>query len=588
MSVIDEVKQRIDIVDVVGQYAKLAKSGRNLRAVCPFHDEKTPSFFVFPEKQSWHCFGACSTGGDVFSFVMKREGIEFGEALRRLADRAGVVIPSRVEMDGKKEARDRIYEANEAAAAYFQELLVRSPAGEKARDYLKGRGLNAEAMAAFQLGFALESWDGLKNRLKERGFSETELVDAGLLSTSENGRVYDRWRYRIMFPIKDERGRTTGFGARILESSTEGPKYINTAQTLVFDKSGTLYGLNLAAHEIRQQDRAVIVEGYMDVIAAHQYGFKNVVASMGTSITDKQVNALKKLSKNLVLALDSDSAGSEAMLRCVDHENTLETEIKVVILPEGKDPDDVIKADAATWSALVNEASPVMDYTFDTVASHMDLTKVGERAKARDRLYPVVSSIEDVVRRAHYLQKLARMLGVTDSSLEASMRKRGLAPGKAPSRTGEAAVKVSDTLFRSAIEEYCLTLLLRFPELRSLGKATDPDYFENSENRQIFLAWCDDSEGSLENVQKTVDVAIHDHLSRLAGKIVPPSGIERKYNDCVLRLREQFLRNLERKREALLMGEVGSATELAKSKEVSTELKRIFEMKARREQGLRS
>ena len=588
MSVIDEVKQRIDIVDVVGQYAKLTKSGRNLRAVCPFHDEKTPSFFVFPEKQSWHCFGACSTGGDVFSFVMKREGIEFGEALRRLADRAGVAIPSRIEMDGKKEARDRIYEANEAAAAYFQELLIRSPAGEKARDYLKGRGLNAEAMAAFQLGFALDSWDGLKNRLKERGFTETELVDAGLLSTSENGRVYDRWRNRIMFPIKDERGRTTGFGARILESSIEGPKYINTAQTLVFDKSGTLYGLNLAAHEIRQQDRAVIVEGYMDVIAAHQYGFKNVVASMGTSITDKQVNALKKLSKNLVLALDSDSAGSEAMLRCVDHENTLETEIKVVILPEGKDPDDVIKADAATWSALVNEASPVTDYTFDTVASHMDLTKVGERAKARDRLYPVVSSIEDVVRRAHYLQKLARMLGVTDSSLEASMRKRGLAPGKGPSRTGDAAVKVSDTLFRSAIEEYCLTLLLRFPELRSLGKATDPDYFENSENRQIFLAWCDDSEGSLENVQKTVDVAIHDHLSRLAGKIVPPSGIERKYNDCVLRLREQFLRNLERKREALLTGEVGSAMELAKSKEVSTELKRIFEMKARREQGLRS
>jgi DNA primase len=443
-------------------------------------------------------------------------------------------------------------------------------------------------MAAFQLGFALDSWDGLKNRLKERGFSETELVDAGLLSTSENGRVYDRWRNRIMFPIKDERGRTTGFGARILETSIEGPKYINTAQTLVFDKSGTLYGLNLAAHEIRQQDRAVIVEGYMDVIAAHQYGFKNVVASMGTSITDKQVNALKKLSKNLVLALDSDSAGSEAMLRCVDHENTLETEIKVVILPEGKDPDDVIKADAATWSTSVSEARPVMDYTFDTVASHMDLTKVGERSKARDRLYPVVSSIEDVVRRAHYLQKLARMLGVTDSSLEASMRKRGLSQGKASSRTGDAVVRVYDTLFRSAIEEYCLTLLLRFPELRSSGKATDPDYFENSENRQIFLAWRDDSEGSLENVQKTVDIAIHDHLAQVAGKIVPPLGIERKYNDCVLRLREQFLRNLERKREALLTGEVGSAIELAKSKEVSTELKQIFEMKARREQGLRS
>ena len=587
MSVVEEVKQRIDIVDVVGQYANLTKSGRNLKAVCPFHQEKTPSFFVFPERQSWHCFGACSTGGDVFSFVMKREGIEFGEALRRLADRAGVVIPSRIEADGKKEARDRIYEANEAAAAYFHQNLLRSPAGQPAGDYLKHRGLNAEALASFQLGFALDSWDGLKTYLKERGFTENELLDAGLLSTSENGRVFDRWRNRIMFPIKDERGRTTGFGARVLTASTEGPKYINTAQTLAFDKSGTLYGLNLAAAEIRRLDLAVIVEGYMDVIAAHQYGFSNVIASMGTSITDKQVNTLKRLSKNLVLALDSDSAGVEAMLRCVQHENTLEAEIRVVVLPQDKDPDDVIKADPQAWSSLVDGATPAVDFTFETVAAQYDLTKVGERSKVRDRLYPLVDGITDVVRRAHYMQKLARMLGVTDSALEASQRKRNSALGKPLAARGDAVTKLADSLFKSATEEYCLTLLVLCPELRDSGMNLEPEYFHNSENREIFLAWRD-SDGSLDSVDQKIDAALHDHLAQLAGKKINLTGTERKYADCVLRLRLQFLRNLERKREALLTGESDSAAELARSKEVSAELKHIFEMKARREQGLRS
>jgi len=588
MSVIDEVKQRIDIVDVVGQYTKLTKSGRNFRAACPFHQEKTPSFFVFPERQSWHCFGACSTGGDVLSFVMKREGIEFGEALRLMADRAGVVIPSRIEADGKKEARDRICEANEAAARHFHDLLMRDPAGEKAREYLKGRGLNDESIASFQLGYARESWDDLKSHLRERGFTEAELLEAGLLSVSENGRVYDRWRHRIMFPIKDERGRTTGFGARVLEASTDGPKYINTAQTPVFDKSGTLYGLNLAASEIRRLDQTVIVEGYMDVIAAHQYGFRNVIASMGTAITDKQVGTLKRLSRNLVLALDSDSAGVEAMLRCVEHENTLESEIRVVILPEGKDPDDVIKSDSASWAALVKDARPVVDYTFDTVGSGMDLTKVSQRSKARDRLYPVVNSITDVVRRAHYLQKLARMLGVSDSSLEAAMRKRGNTPGKQEAKTPATGTRAADNLFKSAAEEYCLTLLLRCPELRATGKDLEPEFFQNSENREIFVAWRDDPDGSLDSVRKMVDTAIHDHLAQVATKNIQTNGIEKKYADCVLRLREEFLRNLERKREALLTGEADSAVELARSKEVSAELKRVFQMKARREQGLRS
>jgi len=590
MSAIDEVKQKIDIVEVVGRYTQLTKSGRNFRALCPFHNEKTPSFFVFPERQSWHCFGACSTGGDAFAFVMRKEGIDFGEALRRLADSAGVVLPSRIEVEGKKEARDRLYQANQAASAYFHDLLVNSRAGEKALGYLTGRGLSRNSIGEFRLGYALDSWDGLKKHLSERGYSEKEMLDAGLLSSGENGRIYDRWRNRLMIPIRDEKGQTTGFGARVLDDSF--PKYINSPQTLVFDKSATLYGLDLAAAAIRQQDLSVIVEGYMDVIAAHQFGFNNVIASMGTSITDRQINRLKRLSHNLVLALDSDSAGEEAMLRCVGHENTLEAEIKVMILPEGKDPDDVIKADAEEWRRLVADASPVIDYTFDRVAAGLDLTKVKDRTQARDRLFPIVDGITDVVRRAHYLQKLARMVGVSESNLESAMRKVKAGSKRAAGLKNEAAATSNaDRLFSSPTEEYCLTLLLRHPELKEDGQKLPPEYFENSENREVFVCWRD--EGDVESLKATAEIAVLEHLERVLNKSIPEGSIELKYADCVLNLRKTFLRNLAKKREAFfsLGGENGNAAAARPEEQdikIKNELMAVFDQKARREQRLRS
>lgn len=591
MSAVDEVKQRIDIVQVISQYTPLIKAGRNFRARCPFHNEKTPSFFVFPERQSWHCFGACNTGGDVFAFVMKKEGVDFTEALHQLADKAGVVLPSFSEPETKKEVRERLYQANDAAARYYQDLLSGSTQGEKARAYLKHRGVSEAAAGEFRLGYALDSWDALKIYLKDRGFTEKEMAEAGLLSTGDTGRTFDRWRHRLMFPITDERGRVTGFGARVLEKDVEGPKYINTAQTPLFDKSATLYGLHLAVPGIRQQNLAVIVEGYMDVIAAHQYGFANVIASMGTSITEKQVNILKKLSHNLVLALDSDSAGTEAMQRCIEYENTLESEIKVVILPEGKDPDEVIKEDKEQWRQLVADARPVIDYTFETVAAGLDFTKVSERTKARDRLYPVVDTVKDIVRRAHYLQRLAGMIGVTDINLETAMKKkaaaaRGKSTAAAPlksSRPGE------DSLFKSPVEEYCLTLLIHHPELRQQGHELPPEYFENSENLEIFLAWREHVGLPPEELKKTVDLAIHDHFDAIVNKNIPRDRFEQKYSECHLRLKEKYLRNLERKREAVLSMEPEDiAGELARSRQTSLELKEVFGLKARREQGLRS
>lgn len=606
MSAIDEVKQRTDIVEVIGQYTKLTKSGRTFRALCPFHSEKNPSFFVYPDRQSWHCFGACGTGGDVLSFIMKKEGIEFGEALRLLADRCGVTLPSKIEADTRKELKERLYQANEAAAQYFHNLLLKSAAAEKARSYLTNRGLIPKTITDFQLGYSLNSWEALKQYLRDRGYAESELLEAGLLAAAEDGQTHDRWRNRLIFPIKDARGRTTGFGARVLDDSL--PKYINSPQTPIFDKSATLYGLNLAAPVIRQQDLVVIVEGYMDVMTAHQSGFNNVVASMGTAITDKQVNALKRLTRNLALALDADSAGEEAMLRCVDFENTLEAEIKVIILPAGKDPDDVIKENQPAWPQLVAKAIPVIDYTFDMVSAKLDLTTARDKSLAADRLLPIIAQIKDVVRPAHYLQKLSHLLKVSERNLEAALKSaptsRGSPAKRLPTGDKEPSRLVGTTRpdlsgFSSPVEEYCLALLLQHPELRDARYNRDQglrlEYFENSENREIFTAWSETTNPApIGALRERIDSTLWEHLDTLVNKNIPATRIEQKYASCVLRLREKFLRGLEKKREAILTLEAeagGTSAELAKLQEqgteISTELKEVFTLKAKRGQELR-
>jgi len=418
MSAIDEVKQKTDIIEIVSQYATLKKSGRNLTALCPFHSEKNPSFYVYPEQQSWHCFGACNTGGDVFAFVMKKEGMDFGEALRLLADRAGVTLPSYTAPDSRKEEKEELYQVNEAAALYFHNLLLNSPAAEKARSYVEKRGFSQKTVADFQLGFSLDSREALKQYLVEKGYSEATINTAGLLYQSEDGKTHDRFRGKLIFPIRDIRGHVTGFGARVLDDSL--PKYINSPQTPTFDKSGTVYAIDHAAPEIRKQGEAIVMEGYMDVITAHQNGITNAVASMGTAVTEAQVNILKKLSKNLVLAMDADAAGEEAMLRTVGYENILNAEMRVIVIPEGKDPDDIIREDIKAWQGLVADTIPIVDYTIDKAISPLDLTTARGKSLAVDRLLPIVAKINDPIRQAHYLQKLAGLVKVGLPALEAA------------------------------------------------------------------------------------------------------------------------------------------------------------------------
>jgi DNA primase len=588
MGAIDEVKQRIDIVDVVSQYTKLTKAGRTFRALCPFHSEKNPSFFVYPEQQSWHCFGACNTGGDVFSFVMKKQGIDFSEALKLLAQRAGVALPSKFEPSGESKERQKLYELNEAAAQYFHNQLD-AAAAKKAKAYLVKRGLSEKTIADFRLGYSLNSWEDLKQHLVNKGYTETELLSAGLIIEGEGGKSHDRFRNRLMFPIADSRGRITGFGARVLDDSL--PKYVNSSQTPVFDKSGTLYGIDLAKDTIRQQDMAVIVEGYMDVITAHQNGFNNVVASMGTSVTEKQVSILKKLSKNTAFALDADAAGNEATLRAVGYENTLDTEVKVIIIPKGKDPDNVIKEDAKAWQKLVEEALPIVDYTFNMVTAELDLTKASGKSQAVDKLLPIIAEIKNPIRQAHYLQKLAQLLNVSEKSIEAALARIKPKPGRGKPLKPEAPTS-RQPLLSSPKEEYCLELLLKRPELKNSAQELLPEYFENSENREIFIAWRQSDK--IESVKEKLGPEIHEHLESLLTRQLLSDKIEQKYAECALDLREKYYRSLIRKTGEVLALEAesgGGAAELAKLKELditaNTQLAEVLAQKNRIKLGQR-
>jgi len=575
MDTVDEIKQRLDIVEILSSYVPdLKKSGRNFRAVCPFHSEKTPSFFVFPERQSWHCFGACGTGGDMFAFVMRKEGVDFKEALNILAERAGVPVVQRKLDEGKSEA-DRLKEINEAAAEYYHNLLFHSAGGQRTREYLTRRGVSEKTMRQFLIGYSQDSWDFLRLELLKRGYRENELSAAGLLVEKEKeAGTYDRFRNRLMFPIRDAGGRVVGFGARALDDSL--PKYLNSPQTLIFDKSSSLYGIDFARPAIRKENLAVIVEGYMDVVVAHQYGFSNVVASLGTALTEKHVGIVKKLTNRLVLALDADAAGEMATLRgievashtfdqkvvplptpagLVSYEEELDAEIGVMVLPDGKDPDDVIKESPQEWQRLLEKAAPVVDYTFDLVVSNLDVTKARDKSQAVDQLLPLIAEIKHPVRRAHYLQKLSRAVAVDEQTLAAALGQfKPSKPGsrwevKPPSLIG----LVSHISSGDSLAEYCLYLLFTYPDLRSHASDVRMDFFLNTEDKEIFGAWQNTADVDL--LRESLDISLLEHLNTIISMATPPlqgEAQERALRQCINRLRERWLKDLKAKEQILI------------------------------------
>lgn len=440
MSVTQDIKSRLDIVDIVSEQVPLRKSGHNYAGFCPFHSNtRTPSFYVFPETQTWRCFGACADGGDLFTYVMKKEGWEFRETLEYLARRAGVTLESAPQVDKAQQAfASKMGDLLGAAADYFHQLLLYAPQAELARRYVAQRGLTAETLATFQLGFALDSWDACRSHFTAQGYSDEDLLQAGLLTDNpEKGTRYDRFRNRLMFAIRNVEGQVVGFGARTLEKDGI-PKYLNSPQTAMFDKSHLLYGLDLARRHVREARQAVIVEGYMDVIQAHQAGFGNVVAQMGTALTEPQLQLLKRYTKRFVLALDADAAGEKATLRSlqvaretldkayevrfdaqglVRHEARLKADIRVVTMPDGEDPDSIIRADVARWPLLLAQARPIVDYVIDVATADLDMTDAKAKSAVALQVLPLIMELGDPVEREHYRQLLGRALQVDEMTL---------------------------------------------------------------------------------------------------------------------------------------------------------------------------
>ncbi|MEZ4501618.1 MAG: DNA primase [Dehalococcoidia bacterium] len=515
MSTIEEVKARLDIVETVGSYVPtLKKSGRTYKSTCPFHNERTPSFTVDPDRGTWHCFGACSTGGDVIEFVRRIEGLDFKQALERCAERAGVELrPASSRERQQREAHDRLLRANDAAAVFFQSHLV-GPEGVEARSYLDARGVDVETRQAWQLGYAPEGWRSLIDHLTARGFTEGDLVEAGLAIRNDNGGIYDRFRNRLIFPTRDVRGRMIGFGARALSPDDE-PKYLNTPQTPLFDKSASLYGIDRAHDEARRADRIVVVEGYMDVIASHQFGLRNVVASMGTAITERQMSLIKRYTQNVVVALDADTAGAEATLRAVEiaaesadhtaaptvdwrglvsYQDVLQADIRVAALPAGEDPDSLVRKDPEALRALIDAARPVVDHLFEAVSAQFDLSEPRARSRALDALAPSVAAIVDPVVRAHYVQRLGRMTRMDERAILALLdRRRGRGPAPVPTaREVQGARRAAATAAATPPdgEVRLLQLLLHREEARAALTHLDGEVFEDSMNRRVFEAWC--------------------------------------------------------------------------------------------------
>jgi len=480
---VERVREAIDIVELIGSTLDLRKAGKNYKALCPFHQEKTPSFYVFPETQSFYCFG-CGASGDAITFVMRTEQLGFREALERLAERAGITLQSsRLHDDQEDEQRQRLFELNRLAAAWFAHVLWSTAFGEPARAYLERRGVDRATAERFGLGFAPDAPAALLRYLTQLGASSDELVQAGLVVRRDDGSLVDRFRNRVMFPIRDRQGRILGFGGRTLGDVQ--PKYLNSPQTPLFDKSSVLYALDLAEEAIRAQRTAIVVEGYLDAITAHQFGYLNTVASLGTALTERQGKLLRRLADRILLALDADAAGRQATLRglellrtaladterpvadprqLVRFERTLGIELAVVVLPEGFDPDDLIRQDRPRWEAALAQPVSLVDYYLDALLGSQPPAHPREAAALLERVAPLLLELGDPVQVDLYTRAVAHRLHLPEETVRrllASYRRRpvksssstnGQQPGQRPLTT----------------EQQLIALLLRYPDAAAI------------------------------------------------------------------------------------------------------------------------
>jgi len=420
----EEIRRRIDVVDLIGESLQLKPAGGgSFKAVCPFHMEKTPSFYVSREKQIWHCFG-CGVGGDVFAFVMQMEGVDFSEALRTLAKKAGVEVPRYDSV--KTNENDRLVRVNEFAAACFRKILSESPSAAEARAYVERRGITTELLEKFGIGFAPEAWDTLTGLLTKKNIPIKDAEQAGLILPRRSGSGYvDRFRNRLMIPLRDVRGQTVAFTGRAMPSAkeTDGPKYLNSPETPIYHKSELLFGLDLAKKAIKIEKSVIIVEGNLDVVASHKAGVENVVASSGTALTEPQLDILKRLTDTLIFSLDQDAAGFNAALRGIRLARQKGFQIKVALLPPeaGKDPDEAVQKNPDLWRQTVKHTIPVMEYMINRATKGKDLSRVEIKKEIGDILLPELASTPNVIEREHWLQTMADLLRIDINILRSNL-----------------------------------------------------------------------------------------------------------------------------------------------------------------------
>ncbi|PKN99649.1 MAG: DNA primase [Chloroflexi bacterium HGW-Chloroflexi-4] len=578
MTAVDEIKARLDIVDIVSETVKLRRSGRSYTGFCPFHpNAKTPAFAVFPESGTWRCFGQCNEGGDIFKYMMKREGWDFAETLRRLAERAGVTLETFTpERRAAEDEYERLRELLEEAVNFYQFQLLKTPAGQPALDFLTRRGVKPETIQTFGLGYSPSGYDGMVNHFSAKGFSTEDLLAVGLVVPRESGGVYDKYRNRVMFPIRDAAGKMAGFGARILDPN-DMPKFLNSPQTVLFDKSHLLYGLYFARKPIRAQDQVVIVEGYLDAIILHQAGFDNTVSPMGTALNEDQFRLLKKFTRRIVLALDADAAGEKATLRGLDlarnaldheteltfdahgllrHEARLQADVRVTTIPDGMDPDEVVLRDPDEWRAILSAARPIVVHVMETLAKSQNLEDAKVKTAVAAQILPLIEDVPSPIERDTYRQQLARMLKVDERSLLGSQRVHEK-PRRRIQRIDEPIQQrnVKQEGFGvdkriSSLEAHCLSLLLQQPhryyELeRSLKKfgldKLDVTDFDSSDHQIIadalFKGLAQDEQETIHFVQECIPGSLSERLTQLSG----PGMITEKNED---KLFEDLVRSL--------------------------------------------
>jgi len=568
---VQRVRQATDIVEVISEHLTLRRRGQRYFGLCPFHDERSPSFSVSPDKQLFYCFG-CHEGGDVYDFVMKKEGMEFREALEYLARRAGIPMPETRQTPAQKKRtreRQRLLEVIKLAARYYQYVLLKTPQGESARRYLEGRGVSPEMIDTFGLGYAPDSWTALFNALNKRGYSGDVLERAGLVSLRRDGSgYYDRFRDRVMFPIRDLTGRVIAFGGRILSEGE--PKYLNSPETPVFSKRHTWYGLDAAKGVIRKKERALVMEGYMDVLTAHQFGFDEAVASLGTALSPEQAKRLVRFASSVVIAYDADAAGSDATFRGLELFEQLGCAVRVMRLPEGFDPDDVLRQKGQEYFlGLLEESPPLIEYQFEVAMETSDVSTVEGRVKVVEAVAPWLARLDNAVARTSYMQLFAERLGIDEESLrrEVSRNSQGMEGASGQHRlsvsrhniTGNRGTQVLDAANQPVpayvkAEKLLLRLMLRnLTYLRRIRELLSEDGLISTDARRIERAIYDfyQVEGRVPEVSELLGELDEEGDRQYAAALAMGEQViddpQRMIRDCVAQIRRR--RMIERREQ---------------------------------------